>query len=122
MNSVSELCKQIRENGATPVLYATWAYKKCGKQLESSRLDYDEMYHAMYEAYHEAAGKNQALIADVGQRFYELTDTEELYMEDGSHPNERGSGIAAEIIAKVILEDARRKQEEDNKSSWRDRT
>lgn len=106
LNSVSELCRQIRENGATPVLYATWAYKKDGKQLESSGLDYDEMYHAMYEAYHEAAEQNEVLIADVGQRFYELADTEELYMEDGCHPNERGSKIAAEMIAEVILADA----------------
>ena len=109
LNSVSELCRQIRENGATSVLYATWAYKKDGKQLESSGLDYDEMYHAMYEAYHEAAEQNEALIADVGQRFYELADTEELYMEDGCHPNERGSEIAAEMIAEVILADAREK-------------
>lgn len=28
--SVERLCRQIRENGAIPVLYATWAYQKGG--------------------------------------------------------------------------------------------
>lgn len=105
LNSVRELCKQIRANGAKPVLYATWAYQKGGKQMEEFPMDYDEMYHAMYDAYHEAAEENQALIADVGQKFYEFSDTEKLYMEDGCHPNERGSKIAAETIAEVIIED-----------------
>lgn len=109
LNSVSELCQQIRVNGAKPVLYATWAYQKGGKQMEEFPMGYDEMFRAMYEAYHEAAEQNEALIADVGQRFYELADTEELYMEDGCHPNERGSKMAAEMIAEVILADAREK-------------
>ena len=61
----------------------------------------------MYEAYHEAADQNHALIADVGKCFYELADTKELYAEDGCHPSEEGSRIAAEIIADVILKDQR---------------
>lgn len=34
MQSVKDLCGKIRENGAVPVLYATWAYQKDGKQLQ----------------------------------------------------------------------------------------
>ena len=59
----------------------------------------------MYEAYHDAAEQNHALIADAGRRFYELADTRSLYAEDGCHPNEEGSRIAAEAIASVIAED-----------------
>lgn len=40
--NVSKLCDQIRENGSTSVLYATWAYQKEGKQLEKFGMDYDE--------------------------------------------------------------------------------
>lgn len=38
-----------------------------------------------------------------------LADTVELYMPGGSHPTERGSRIAAEVIAGVIREDRRRR-------------
>ena len=90
MQSVKDLCGKIRENGAVPVLYATWAYQKDGKQLQKFGIDYDEMY----------------LLADVGSAFYEKTETENLFNDDGSHPNEAGSNLAAETIAEVILKDA----------------
>lgn len=60
------------------------------------------MARSMSEAYHRAAQENHALIADVGQRFYELSDTQDLYAPDGIHPNELGSRIAAQTIAAVI--------------------
>ena len=105
LKSVGILCNKIRANGATPVLYATWAYQKGGKQLESFGMDYDEMYHKMHDAYHEAAVQNRALIADVGKHFYELADQQNIYAEDGCHSNEMGSQIAAQVIADVILAD-----------------
>ena len=63
MQSVKDLCGKIRENGAVPVLYATWAYQKDGKQLQKFGIDYDEMYRKMHEAYAEAAEKNHTLLA-----------------------------------------------------------
>ena len=106
MQSVKDLCGKIRENGAVPVLYATWAYQKDGKQLQKFGMDYDEMYRKMHEAYAEAAEKNHTLLADVGSAFYEKTETENLFNDDGSHPNEAGSNLAAETIAEVILKDS----------------
>ena len=97
------LCERIRSNGAVPVLYATWAYQKGGKQLESFGMDYDEMYQKMYDAYHEAADQNEALIADVGKCFYEEATKQDIFAEDGCHPNELGSKLAAQVIADVIL-------------------
>lgn len=101
-SNIRQLCKQARENGAVPLLYATWAYQKGGKRLTEMGWDYDEMARGMFEAYHKAAEENQALIADVGQRFYELADTQDLYADDGFHPSELGSHVAAETIAAVI--------------------
>ena len=101
-SSVERLCRQIRENGAVPVLYATWAYQKGGAKLTAKGWDYDEMARQLSEAYYKAAQENHALIADVGQRFYELSDTQNLYADDGVHPNEQGSRIAAETLAAVI--------------------
>lgn len=100
--SVAALCRQIRENGAVPVLYATWAYQSGGSKLAAKGWDYEEMAHGMSAAYHKAARENSALLADVGQRFYALSSTRNLYAADGVHPNEWGSRIAAETIAAAI--------------------
>ena len=100
--SVERLCRQIRENGAIPVLYATWAYQKGGDTLTAKGWDYDEMACKLSQAYHRAARENGALLADVGHRFYLLSETQSLYAADGVHPNETGSRIAAETIAAVI--------------------
>ena len=86
-----------------PVFYATWAYQRGEKKLETFGMDYDEMYQKLYEAYHLVADRNHTLIADVGKKFYELSDKVNLYADDGCHPNEKGSQIAAEIIAEVLM-------------------
>ena len=101
-SSAAQLCTKIRQNGAVPVFYATWAYQKDGAKLAAKGWDYDEMARKVTEAYHEAARENHALIADVGQRFYEQSDTRDLYAADGVHPNAQGSRLAAETIAAVI--------------------
>lgn len=36
----------------------------------------------------EAADRNEALIADVGKRFYEEAAKQDIFAEDGCHPNE----------------------------------
>ena len=101
-SSAEQLCQQIRADGAVPILFATWAYQKSGAKLTAKGWDYDEMAQKLSEAYHKAAQENNALIADVGRRFYELSDTQDLYAADSIHPSELGSRIAAETIAAVI--------------------
>ena len=101
-SSVEGLCRQIRANGAVPILFATWAYQRGGAKLTARGWDYDGMARTLSEAYHKAARENNTLIADVGQRFYELPGTRNLYAPDGVHPSELGSHIAAETIASVI--------------------
>ena len=101
-SSVEQLCRRIRANGAVPILFATWAYQKGGAKPADKGWDYDEMARTLSEAYHRAAQENDTLIADVGQQFYELADTQALYAADGVHPSELGSHIAAETIAAVI--------------------
>ena len=104
VSSVEQLCGLIRQNGAVPILYATWAYRKGGDKLTAKGWDYDEMARKLQDAYRTAVRENHALIADVGQRFYDLSDTHDLYAADGVHPNAYGSRIAAETIAAVIQE------------------
>ncbi len=100
--SVEQLCAQIRAAGAVPVLYATWAYRKDCPKLAAKGWSYEEMARSMAEACRTAARENGALLADVGQRFYQLADTLNLYAADGVHPSEAGSRLAAETIAAAI--------------------
>ena len=83
-------------------MFATWAYQRGGAKLTDKGWDYDEMAQKLSEAYHKAARDSNALIADVGNRFYKLSHTQNLYAADGVHPNEAGSRVAAETIAVVI--------------------
>ena len=110
LKSVSALCEKARAVGAVPVLYATWAYKRECEKLRELGMDYDVMAAQMARAYQEAAEQNDALIARVGSHFYQLADEKELYAEDGQHPSELGSRIAAETIAAVIAADQKKKK------------
>lgn len=71
--------------------------------MQKMDFSYDEMYRLLYEAYHEAARRNNALVADVGKAFYEKSENENLYAADGRHPNLVGSKLAAERLAEVII-------------------
>ncbi len=108
LNHTALLCEKIRANGAVPILYASWAYQRGGKKLDTFGMNYDEMYRKMQEAFGEAAERTGALVADVGKRFYEIADQQQIYAEDGCHPNALGSQIAAQVIAEVILEEQKR--------------
>ncbi len=110
LNSVTALCEKSRHAGATPVLYATWAYQKGTEKMAEMAISYDVMAAQLFAAYHEAAEQCDTLIADVGQKFYQLSAEKNLYVEDGYHPNEEGSRIAAETIAEVIKKDQKKKQ------------
>lgn len=105
LKSVSALADQARHAGATPLLFATWAYQKDSEKMSGMGISYEEMAEQMSATYHEAAEASGALIADVGQKFFERSETEILYADDGVHPNAAGSRLAAETIAAVIAED-----------------
>ena len=105
LKNVGKLCDRIREEGATPVLFATWAYQKDSPAMAEMGMSYDEMAQGLQDAYREAADQNDALLAEVGQKFRELADSMDLYAEDGQHPSRAGSRLAAETIAAVILAD-----------------
>ena len=111
MTNLSKLCGLIRENGAIPVLFATWAYEKNGKQLKKFGMEYEDMICSMKEAFRETAKRTSCLLADVTTAFEQQAETVKLYAPDGSHPSETGSKIAARTIAKVIWNDQKRKKE-----------
>ena len=104
MNAAKALCDIIKANGATPVMYATWAYREGSEKLASVDRSYPQMDKELYEAYHEAAEANGAIVADVGKAFSELRNLVNLYEPDDFHPSEVGSIIAAYTIAAASRE------------------
>lgn len=90
------LCDLIKENGAKPYLYMTWAREKVPQ--------YQEIIH---EVYAKAAVQNDAILVPVGDAWKlarELRPTIKLYDEDGSHPNKLGAFLTACTFAGTILE------------------
>ncbi len=102
-SAADELCRIIRENGATPVFYCTWPYRDGSDKLKQTGKTYGEMFVALTESYHEAAERNNALAADVGTAFY--NSKTDFLEPDAFHPNTQGTALAAEVISEVILKD-----------------
>lgn len=113
--NVAALCRLIRECGAVPVLYATWAYREGSEKLANLGVSYDKMARTIYDGYHRAAEENGALVADVGKAFFDLTHevakndpktfvkgSVDLLETDDFHPSAAGSVLAASVIAKTI--------------------
>ena len=106
--SADKLCEMIRANGAEPVFYATWAYRDGTDKLASVKMTYNEMDSGLHQSYHEAARRNGAKTADVGQAFTQMRTLAMLYEEDNFHPSEAGSLLAACILAETIRDGKRK--------------
>ncbi len=104
LQSIKSLCVLIKENGATPVLYATWAYKENTEKLASTSLTYTEMADALRTNYSKAAIETDSLMADVGTLFTKVRAIITPYEPDNYHPSEAGTVLAASEIARVIRE------------------
>lgn len=103
LESVVKLSKQIKENGAVPVIYCTWAYQKDSPVMGKEPFSYEEMYQKLEAMCHQAAQENGALLADVGTVFFQAK--ENLYAQDGSHPNALGVEKIVEVLAQTIRQD-----------------
>jgi len=78
---------EIVRHGARPVFYLTWA-----------RKDTPDDQAALNYAYIHAAKKTGSIVAPVGlawQQVWQKSPTGDLYYQDGSHPSQAGSYLAA---------------------------
>lgn len=88
--SARELVAMVREEGAEPAFYMTWA-----KEAFPSQSD------VLASAYADIAQELSAGLAPVGRAFAtvrRLRPDLGLYVSDGSHPNAAGSYLAACVI------------------------
>jgi len=105
LKSAQELCTLIKERGAKPLFYSTWAYKDGTDKLATMKMTYEEMDRGLFESYSQAAKDNGALIANVGGAFTAMRSLAGLYEDDDYHPSTAGSLLAAATIARVIETD-----------------
>ena len=102
LRSVRLLSQEIREAGATPLLYATWAYADGCPKLSALGLSHEEMARQMAAAFQRAANEADIPLADAGRLFREAADPASLYAPDGVHPSEAGTRLAAEALAAAM--------------------
>lgn len=89
------LCNLIKENGAKPYLYMTWAREKVPQ--------YQEVINTVYT---EVAAQNDAVLVPVGKAWklaMELRPTIKLFDDDGTHPNKYGAFLTACTFIGTIL-------------------
>ncbi len=101
-DAVLRLNEMIRKAGSTAVLYETWA-----KKAEP------EAQKRMNEAHRRAAEKTGALLAPIGENWWEYQKSRpdlEVYAGDGAHASPAGSDFAAESIWAEIQSDLDRKE------------
>lgn len=104
LTAVTKLCQWIREAGSRPVLYESWA-----------RHDEPEKQANMNEIYRFAAKETTALIAPVGEKWWDYMQSHpdlEMYAEDGAHASAAGSAFAARQIWETIELDVKRNRTE----------
>jgi hypothetical protein len=88
-------CDYIRDNGAKPYLYLTWAREKVPQYQET-----------INNVYLNAATKNDAIIVPVGKAWAlarQMRPDFKLYYIDGSHPSELGAFLTACVFVSTIL-------------------
>lgn len=103
--AVSRMGEWMREAGSRPVIYMTWAQK-----------DDEKSQPVMTAAHREAAKRIEALLAPVGELWWEKRKKDpqtEMYGPDGAHASKDGSEFAAECIWETIRND-RNKREKNN--------
>lgn len=90
-------------NGAKPVLYETWGRADFSEDLKKAGITHDAMQKLIREAYEKAAYETGCIPVYAGERFHEsYRKGEDVFMEDGTHPNPRGSEIIAEEFYRVL--------------------
>ena len=99
LNAARALNSWIREVGAIPVIYETWA-----------KRDEPHIQFHMNEVHQRVAKDIDALLAPVGEEWWGYTKSWpqlEMYDEDGAHASRAGSDFAAKMIWETIRNDLR---------------
>ncbi|NOH04191.1 MAG: hypothetical protein HND47_20565 [Chloroflexi bacterium] len=101
------LVSKIRENGATPVFFQTWAHK--GGYPENGLSTYESMQYEVDLGYIRIASELGVPLAQVGLAWFRALDQNpdlELWQADGSHPAEAGTYLAACVFYVTLFRES----------------
>lgn len=109
--AVTKLAALIREAGAVPVLYQTWA-RRDGDHENAAAFPNDD-FAAMHKrlldgfsAVHQAVpGMVRVRVGDVWAEFAGNGKVAELYAADGSHPSREGVCLAAAVFFVTLFDE-----------------
>jgi hypothetical protein len=102
--AVREFNRLIRERGATPLFFVTWARQDGWP--EAGMVNYESMQDQIDEGYMKIAQELNAPVAPVGAAWRMVVNEHpdmKLWQEDGSQPTKRGSYLAACVFYAVIF-------------------
>ena len=97
----------IRNQGARPLFYLTWARRDGWP--ENGMPDYASMQAAINDGYLAIAGDQRVAVAPVGYAWATLVTRgtgASLWQEDGSHPTEAGTYLAACVFYATIFRES----------------
>jgi hypothetical protein len=102
-----QLVQKIKDIGATPVFFITWAHRN--GMPENGMNNYEDMQTQINTGYMSIAQELKVPVAPVGSAW--LTVLKEhpefsLWQEDGSHPTEQGTYLAACVFYAVIFHES----------------
>jgi len=101
------LVQKVREIGATPIFFITWAHRD--GWLENGMNDFGSMQYQINNGYMQIARELNVAFAPVGPAWYTAVVEHpelDLWQEDGSHPTEQGTYLAACVFYAVIFHES----------------
>jgi uncharacterized protein DUF4886 len=101
------LVAMVRHAGAQPVFFITWAHRDGWPQ--NGLVGYTSMQSAIDDGYLAIAQEQRAAVAPVGYAWETLLGEETspgLWQDDGSHPTEKGTYLAACVFYATIFRES----------------
>lgn len=97
--AIRTLTKQAKDNNAQPILFQTWARQ--GGSPENGMPNYESMQYEVDQGYLRIANELNIPTAYVGLAWFRALKEHpqlQLWQEDGNHPTEQGTYLAACIF------------------------
>jgi hypothetical protein len=100
------LVQQVRNVGATPLFFLTWAHRN---GFAEYGMSYEGMQSQLNNGYYGISIEVNAPVAPAGTAWQKVVTTHPeitLWQEDGSHPTAEGSYLAACVFYAAIFEES----------------
>ncbi len=105
--AVRKLINVINKAGAKPLLFLTWGHKDGDATFGIP--NYPAMQAGLDQGYYGIANEQGVKVAPVGDAWAKATSQDSpfnLWQDDGSHPNESGTYLAACVFYAVIFQES----------------